>query len=109
MSGVGGAAEDHARIHDPLATRRVQALASDSIQYAARVLASNKVGLTLTNYGFIGTNFTSFAPSFEYPLGSSHMHMVRGGPWIGAISADENGAFIGVTADGRSVSSFRPK
>ena len=97
VSNVAWAAEDHARIADPLAARRVQALASDSIQFAARVLSSNKVGLTLTNYGFVGTNFSSFAPSFEYPLGSSHMHMVRGGPWIGAISADENGAFIGVT------------
>ena len=91
------AAEDHPQLPDPLAAQRVLATASDSIQYAARVLNGNKVGLTLTNYGFIGTNFSSFAPSFEYPLGSSHMHMVRGGPWIGAISADENGAFIGVS------------
>src|SRR5205807_2285862 len=64
---------------------------------AARVLNGNKVGLTITTYGFIGTNFSSYAPSFEYPLGSQHMHMVRGGPWIGAISADENGPFIGVS------------
>jgi len=74
-----------------------QTAQSDSILYAVRVQNGNKLGLTLTNYGFIGTNFSSFAPSFEYPLGSGHMHMVRGGPWIGAVSADENGAFIGVS------------
>ena len=96
---VAGAAEDHPSSADPTAlTRSQQSLAtSDSIAYAARVMSGNKVGLTLTNYGFIGSNFSSAAPSFEYPLGSNHMHMVRGGPWIGAISADENGAFVGVT------------
>ena len=87
-------AEDHPPT-GPAAAERT--LASDSISYAARVMSGNKVGLTITNYGFVGTNFSSFAPSFEYPLGTSHMHMVRGGPWIGAISADENGAFIGVS------------
>ncbi len=90
------AAVDHPLLPEPYGAERVTAT-GDSIQYAARVLTANKVGMTLTNYGFIGTNFSSFAPSFEYPLGSSHMHMVRGGPWIGALSADEDGAFIGVT------------
>jgi hypothetical protein len=92
------AAGDHPGRSDPAASARVEAVAaSDSIAFAARVMNGNKLGLTLTNYGFIGTNFSSAAASFEYPLGSSHMHMVRGGPWIGAISADENGAFVGVT------------
>jgi hypothetical protein len=91
---VARAGEDHPMLFE---TERVLAAAADSISFAARVYNVNHVGLTLTNYGFVGTNFSSFAPSFEYPLGSSHMHMVRGGPWIGAISADENGAFIGVT------------
>lgn len=95
---VASAAEDHPIWADPAASlRSQQALASDSIAYAARVMSGNKVGLTLTNYGFLGSNFSSAAPSFEYPLGSNHMHQVRGGPWIGAISADENGAFVGVT------------
>lgn len=96
-AGTARAAEDHPRIAESLGARRIDATAADSIQFAVRVMNGNKVGLTMTNYGFIGTNFSSFAPSFEYPLGSSHMHMVRGGPWIGAISADENGAFIGVS------------
>jgi len=92
---VARAAEDHPP--SPFEVQRVLDAASDSIQYAARIQNGNKIGLTLTNYGFVGTNFSSFASSFEYPLGSDHMHMVRGGPWIGAISADENGAFIGVS------------
>jgi hypothetical protein len=91
------ASEDHPMLPEPFEAQRVLAAAADSISFAARVYNVNKVGLTLTNYGFVGTNFSSFAPSFEYPLGSSHMHMVRGGPWVGAISADENGAFVGVT------------
>ncbi len=95
--GSARAAEDHPRMAEPLGVRRIEGSAADSIQFAVRVMNGNKVGLTMTNYGFIGTNFSSFAPSFEYPLGSSHMHMVRGGPWIGAISADENGAFVGVS------------
>jgi hypothetical protein len=111
LAGVAPAAEDHLPVPAPSAAQRVEAGASDSISYAARVLNGNKVGLTLTNYGFIGTNFSSFAPSFEYPLGSSHMHMVRGGPWIGAISADQDGAFIGVsiaTQDGAAGGSSPP-
>ena len=96
VAAATAASEDHPISADP--TRSQQSLAtSDSIAYAARVMSGNKVGLTITNYGFIGSNFSSAAPSFEYPLGSNHMHLVRGGPWIGAISADENGAFVGVT------------
>src|SRR5262249_45027224 len=95
---ASSAGEDHPIGADPEAAARVERLAaSDSIAFAARVMTGNKVGLTLTNYGFIGTNFSSLAASFEYPLGTNHMHMVRGGPWIGAISADQDGAFVGVT------------
>ena len=91
------AGEDHPSLPSPFAAQQVLEAAADSIAYAARIQAGNKLGMTLTNYGFVGTNFSSFASSFEYPLGSQHMHMVRGGPWIGAISADEEGAFIGVS------------
>ncbi len=69
----------------------------DSTMYAVRFLSSNKLGMALTNYGFIGTDFHNGNSSFEYPLGSSHMHMVRGGLWVGGIALDENGAFIGVS------------
>lgn len=92
-----GAGEDHPPSADPAAAAGVERVAADSIFYAARVMNGNRLGLTLTNYGFIGTNFSSAASSFEYPLGSNRMHMVRGGPWIGAISADQDGAFVGVT------------
>jgi hypothetical protein len=100
------AAEDHPAVAGPFTILRSYQ-SSDSTQPAARVMSGNKIGITLTNYGFIGTNFSTFAPSFEYPLGSSHMHMVRGGPWIGAYASDDSGAFIGVstaTEDGSAGS-----
>ena len=96
-AGPASAAEDHPVPAAPASAREASSTASDSIAYAARVMSGNKIGMTLTNYGFIGTNFSSFAPSFEYPLGSSHMHMVRGGPWIGGIAVDQDGAFVGVS------------
>ncbi len=110
-------ATDAAHTASPFAAERTLAAAADSIAFAARIQNGNKIGMTLTNYGFVGTNFSSFAPSFEYPLGSGHMHMVRGGPWIGAIAQDEDGAFIGVTiaaedgaagANSASSSEFTP-
>ncbi len=57
----------------------------------------NLMSMNITNYGFIGNNFTTRTPSMEYPVGSGHEHLVRGGLWIGAIAADQNGAFTGVT------------
>ena len=57
----------------------------------------NQMSMNITNYGFIGNNFTSRTPSMEYPVGSGHDHLVRGGLWVGALAADQNGAFIGVT------------
>ena len=73
------------------------AAAADSILYAVRFLSANKIGMALTNYGFIGTDFHNGNSSFEYPRGTSHMHMVRGGLWVGGLSIDEGGAFIGVS------------
>lgn len=57
----------------------------------------NLMSINITNYGFIGNNFTVRTPSMEYPVGSGHEHLVRGGLWVGAIAADQNGAFTGVT------------
>jgi hypothetical protein len=57
----------------------------------------NLMSINLTNYGFIGNNFTTKTPSMEYPVGTGHEHLVRGGLWIGALAADANGAFTGVT------------
>ena len=70
---------------------------ADSLFFAARVLTQNLHGMTITNYGFIGNNFTSRAASWEYPLGTGYEHLVRAGLWIGARALDDNGAFIGVT------------
>ena len=57
----------------------------------------NLMSMNVTNYGFIGNNFTVRTPSMEYPVGTGHEHLVRGGLWIGAIAVDQNGAFTGVT------------
>lgn len=57
----------------------------------------NLMSVNLTNYGFIGNNFTVRTPSMEYPVGSGHEHLIRGGLWVGALAADDNGAFTGVT------------
>lgn len=57
----------------------------------------NLMSVNLTNYGFIGNNFTTRTPSMEYPVGSGHEHLVRGGLWIGALAVDANGVFTGVT------------
>jgi len=57
----------------------------------------NLMSMNVTNYGFVGNNFTVRTPSMEYPVGTGHEHLVRGGLWVGALAADQNGAFIGVT------------
>ena len=64
----------------------------------------NLMSINLTNYGFIGNNFAVRTPSMEYPVGTGHEHLVRGGLWVGALSADANGAFIGVTTSARDGS-----
>ncbi|TFG89348.1 MAG: hypothetical protein E4H17_00840 [Gemmatimonadales bacterium] len=85
---------DHFGAADPAS---VEAVALDSVRYSAKIASNNLVGLTLTNYGFIGNNFVTRAPSFEYPLGSNYEHLVRAGIWIGAEAFDDQGAFTGVT------------
>lgn len=98
LAGTAVADGDHWRGPEPFETQRVLAAAADSTTNAVLVYNVNKLGLVLSNYGFIGTNLISRAPSFEYPLGSGHQHLTRGGPWIGAISVDDNGVFTGVSA-----------
>jgi hypothetical protein len=56
---------------------------AQSASFSTRVTTNNKVGLTTTNYGFYGNNFSSRAPSFEYPVGSGFEHLIRAGLWIG--------------------------
>jgi hypothetical protein len=74
------------------------AQSADSIRYTVRVADVNRVGLTVSNYGFFGNNFTSRSPSFEFPLGSGYEHMSRAGLWVGALALSDSGPFIGVSS-----------
>jgi hypothetical protein len=71
--------------------------AADTIGYTVRVTDINRVGLTVSNYGFFGNNFVSRTPSFEFPLGSGYEHMSRAGLWVGAEAISDSGSFIGVS------------
>ena len=65
--------------------------AADTARYQAKITDANRVGLTVTNYGFFGNNFNSRSPSFEYPLGEGFEHMSRAGLWIGAHAVTDTG------------------
>jgi hypothetical protein len=49
--------------------------------------SAGNIGLTITNYGILGTGFTSWPsqPSCEYPKGSKIEHLFLGGLWVGGI------------------------
>ncbi|MBI5838148.1 MAG: hypothetical protein HZB25_12995 [Candidatus Eisenbacteria bacterium] len=53
-------------------------------RYSRDYTTGSRMGLTVTNYGFFGTNLTDRTPSMEYPLGSGMEHLVRAGLWVGA-------------------------
>lgn len=80
-----------------LASLATNALAQ-SRAFVARLANRNRVGVTVTNYGFFGNNFTSRSPSFEFPLGSGYEHMSRAGLWIGAQALSDTSSFTGVSA-----------
>lgn len=89
------------RIPEPFAVQGTAAL--DSIVFKTVLTTNNLVGTTLTNYGFMGNNFTARSASLEYPAGSGYEHMVRGGLWVGAHSTFGGAEFDGVatgTIDG---------
>ena len=67
------------------------------VRYQAKITNANRVGLTLTNYGFLGNNFTSRSPSFEYPLGEGLEHLSRAGLWIGALAVTDTGQALRVS------------
>lgn len=77
----------------PLLSESAQA----AVNYAILIMNNNKLGVAVTNYGFIGNNFVARTASMEYPLGSGYEHLVRGGLWVGALAVDDNGGFVGVT------------
>ena len=70
---------------------------AQGVRYVSRLADHNRVGLAVSNYGFLGNNFTSRSASFEFPLGSGYEHMSRAGLWLGAKAVDDSGAFTGVT------------
>ena len=80
-----------------LTTLAVPAARAQAVRYVSRLANINRVGLTVSNYGFLGNNFTSRSASFEYPLGSGFEHMSRAGLWVGGIALSDQGAFTGVT------------
>ncbi len=59
------------------------------------------IGLTITNYGTIGSNFLSWPtqPSCEYPKGSRIEHLAIGGLWVGGVLRNNKDPFRdGITA-----------
>jgi len=68
--------------------RRDDAADTTSAEFSIRVAGPGNVGLSISNYGTVGNDFDSRDPSFEFPNGSEIEHLVRGGIWIGAVTAD---------------------
>jgi len=73
---------------------------SDSVRYDIRVHDASNIGMTVTNYGFLGNNFVNRSPSLEYPLGSTIDHLIRAGLWIGAINTQADTLVTTSTVDG---------
>jgi hypothetical protein len=69
----------------------------DSVRYVTAVTGGNRVGLAISNYGFLGNNFVSRSPSFEFPLGSGYEHMARAGLWVGAVALSDSGFYTAVS------------
>ena len=47
---------------------RTEQAQADSVRFSLRVANNNLIGVTITNYGFIGNNFVSRAPSLGVSL-----------------------------------------
>jgi hypothetical protein len=73
------------------------AAAAATPPYQTVITRANRLGMTVSNYGFFGNNFTSRAPSLEFPLGSGYEHMSRAGLWVGAVAYGDSGTFTGVS------------
>ncbi|MFH0777538.1 MAG: hypothetical protein V2A71_02800 [Candidatus Eisenbacteria bacterium] len=73
---------------------------SDSVRYDIRIHDVSNIGMTVTNYGFLGNNFVNRSPSLEYPLGSTIDHLIRAGMWVGAITAEGDTLVTTGTVDG---------
>jgi hypothetical protein len=70
--------------------------------YTARGTTAGDIRLYVTNHGVLGNNFVFRTPSsFEYPAGTGYEHLTHAGLWLGARTADANGAFTGVVTGGK--------
>lgn len=105
-----------ASVHDhrhpaPLtAAREIQA---PGFLITREIAANNNAGLTVFNNGFLGTNFNTRDPSFEFPLGSHIDHLVRGGIWVGGVTVEgdtlvSTSAVDGYIGDVNITSEFLP-
>ncbi|MDE3058883.1 MAG: hypothetical protein KGJ59_13095, partial [Bacteroidota bacterium] len=58
---------------------------------ATKYTSIGNIGLTITNYGTLGSNFVSWPtqPSCEYPKGSRIEHLAMGALWIGGVLRKE--------------------
>ncbi len=95
-SPAGAALESH---QAPAAALSVAQPASVPLDF--ETTSGNAIGLCFYNNGFVGNNFNSRSPSFEFPLGSNIDHMVRGGLWVGAKTVDNEIRVSTATVDGR--------
>jgi len=73
---------------------------SDSIRYDIRIHDASNIGMTVTNYGFLGTNFVNRTASLEYPLGTGIDHLIRAGLWIGSVNSSGDTLVTTGTVDG---------
>jgi len=74
---------------------------SDSVRYDVRIHDVSRIGMTITNYGFLGNNFVNRSPSVEFPLGSTIDHLIRAGIHIGAIDTEGDTLVTTGTVDGQ--------
>ena len=69
LAGAGrvdaGLPHGEADPHSVRTPQYISQVTADSIAYAAKVANGNLVGVTITNYGFIGNNFISRDPSLK--------------------------------------------
>jgi hypothetical protein len=73
---------------------------ADSVRYDLRIHNVSSIGMTVTNYGFLGNNFVNRSASLEYPLGSGIDHLIRAGLWIGAVNSQGDTLVTTGTIDG---------
>lgn len=86
--GLGALAPAYAQRQCEFDNRVDEGLDSTRAPFSALVMGPGNVAITISNFGAVGNDHDSRAPSFEYPNGSEIEHLIRGGIWIGAVTAD---------------------